>query len=73
MVLLPPLFAAAPVFWVGILVLNLLSFQLQVISVFPDGRFLSILVPSIVLALPLGLMTVFMEQALPPEKSSSTL
>ena len=53
-VLLPPVFAAAPVFWVGILVLNILSFQWHVISVFPDGSFLSILVPAIVLALPLS-------------------
>lgn len=53
-VLLPPLFAAAPVFWVGIVVLNILSFRLRVISIFPDGSFLSILVPSIVLALPLS-------------------
>jgi len=52
--LLPPLFAAAPVFWVGIVVLNVLSFQWHVISVFPDGSFLSVLVPSIVLALPLS-------------------
>jgi peptide/nickel transport system permease protein len=53
-VLLPPLFAAAPVFWVGIVVLNVLSFQWHLISVFPDGSFVSILVPSVVLALPLS-------------------
>ena len=52
--LLPPIFGAAPVFWVGIVVLNVLSFQLGLISVFPDGSFLSILVPSIVLSLPLS-------------------
>ncbi len=51
---LPPMFAAAPVFWVGILALNILSFRLHVISIFPDGTFLSLLVPSIVLALPLS-------------------
>lgn len=53
-VLLPPLFAAAPVFWVGIVVLNVLSFRLGWISAFPDGTFLSILVPSLVLGLPLS-------------------
>lgn len=51
---LPPLFAAAPVFWVGIVLLNLLSFQLGWISAFPDGTFVSILVPSLVLGLPLS-------------------
>lgn len=53
-VVLPPIFAAAPVFWVGIVVLNVLSFRWDLISVFPDGSFLSILVPSVVLALPLS-------------------
>jgi peptide/nickel transport system permease protein len=52
--LLPPMFAGAPVFWVGILALNVLSFQWRVVSVFPDGSFLSILVPAVVLALPLS-------------------
>jgi peptide/nickel transport system permease protein len=51
---LPPLFAAAPVFWVGIVVLNVLSFRLGWISAFPDGTLLSILVPSVVLGLPLS-------------------
>lgn len=53
-VMLPPLFAAAPVFWVGIVVLNVLSFRLGWISAFPDGTFLSILVPALVLGLPLS-------------------
>lgn len=53
-VALPPLFSAAPVFWVGIVVLNLLSFQLGWISAFPDGTFASILVPSLVLGLPMS-------------------
>lgn len=52
--LLPPIFAAAPTFWVGIVVLNVLSFRLHLISVFPDGTFLSILVPAVVLALQLS-------------------
>lgn len=51
---LPPLFAAAPMFWVGIVALNVLSFRWHVLSVFPDGSFLSILVPSLVLGLPLS-------------------
>ncbi|MET0389422.1 MAG: ABC transporter permease [Polyangiales bacterium] len=53
-VLLPPVFAAAPTFWVGIVVLNVLSFQLHMMSVFPDGSLLAILVPSIVLGMPLS-------------------
>ncbi|MGH3582476.1 MAG: ABC transporter permease [Mycobacterium sp.] len=53
-VALPPLFAAAPVFWVGIVVLNVLSFRLGWISAFPDGSLPSILVPSLVLGLPLS-------------------
>ncbi|MET0700394.1 MAG: ABC transporter permease [Mycobacterium sp.] len=53
-VVLPPLFSAAPVFWVGIVVLNVLSFRLGWISAFPDGSFVSILVPSLVLGLPLS-------------------
>lgn len=52
--LLPPTFAAAPVFWVGIVVLNILSFQLHLISIFPDGTFLSILIPGVVLAVQLS-------------------
>lgn len=52
--LLPPVFAAAPIFWVSIVVLNVLSFQLQVMSVFPDGSLLSLLVPAMVLGLPLS-------------------
>jgi peptide/nickel transport system permease protein len=51
---LPPLFAAAPVFWVGIVVLNVLSFRLGWISAFPDGTLPSILVPALVLGLPLS-------------------
>ncbi|MGU3500558.1 ABC transporter permease [Mycobacterium sp. C31M] len=53
-VTLPPLFAAAPVFWVGIVALNVLSFRLGLISAFPDGSLTSILVPSIVLGLPMS-------------------
>lgn len=53
-VVLPPLFSAAPVFWVGIVVINVLSFRLGWISAFPDGSFVSILVPSLVLGLPLS-------------------
>lgn len=52
--LLPPTFAAAPVFWIGIVALNLLSFQWHVISVFPDGSLLSILVPGVVLGVQLS-------------------
>ena len=54
---LPPLFAAAPVFWVGIVVLDVLSFRLGWISAFPDGTLLSILIPALVLGLPLSAAT----------------
>jgi len=47
---LPPLFAAVPVFWLGLVLLQLLSIQLGVMSLFPDGSFASLAVPVLVLA-----------------------
>lgn len=52
--IVPPLFSAAPPFWVGIIALQVLSFQLGLLSVFPDGSFFSNLVPAIVLGIPLS-------------------
>jgi peptide/nickel transport system permease protein len=46
---LPPLFSAVPVFWIGLIALQVLSFQLGVMSIFPDGSFLSLLVPVVLL------------------------
>jgi peptide/nickel transport system permease protein len=48
---LPPLFAAVPVFWLGLVLLQLLSIQLGVMSLFPDGSFAALAVPVLVLAL----------------------
>jgi peptide/nickel transport system permease protein len=48
---LPPLFAAVPVFWLGLVLLQLLSIQLGVMSLFPDGSFASLAVPVVVLAI----------------------
>ncbi|WP_072803592.1 ABC transporter permease [Rhodococcoides yunnanense] len=50
----PPLFSAAPPFWIGIIALQVLSFQLGWLSVFPDGSLLSDVVPAVVLGLPLS-------------------
>lgn len=46
---LPPLFAAVPVFWLGLVALQVLSFQLGVMSVFPNDSFLSLAVPVVLL------------------------
>ena len=48
---LPPLFSAIPVFWLGLVLLEVLSIRLGVLSLFPDGSFLSLAVPVLVLAL----------------------
>lgn len=48
---LPPFFAAVPVFWLGLIILQLLAVQLGVMSLFPDGSALALLVPMVVLAL----------------------
>lgn len=47
---LPAVFGAIPTFWLGMVLLQILSFQLRVLSVFPDGSWLSLLVPALVLA-----------------------
>lgn len=47
---LPPLFAAVPVFWLGLVLLQVLSIQLGVMSLFPDGSFAALAVPVVVLA-----------------------
>ena len=48
---LPPLFSAIPVFWLGLVLLELLSIRWGVMSLFPDGSFLSLAVPVLVLAI----------------------
>lgn len=51
---LPPLFVSIPVFWLGLVLLQLLAVQLGVMSLFPDGSFLSLAVPILVLAVHLS-------------------
>jgi len=46
---IPPLLGAIPSFWLGMVLLQFLSFRLKVMSVFPDGSWLSLLVPAVVL------------------------
>jgi peptide/nickel transport system permease protein len=48
---IPPLLGAMPSFWLGMVLLQLLSFKLRILSVFPDGSWLSLLVPAFVLGL----------------------
>jgi peptide/nickel transport system permease protein len=50
---LPPVFGSVPTFWVGIVALEVLSFRLGLMPVFPNGSFLSLFVPAVVLSLPL--------------------
>ncbi|MBE0010643.1 MULTISPECIES: ABC transporter permease [unclassified Arthrobacter] len=47
---LPPLLAAVPVFWLGLVLLDLLSIRWGVMSLFPDGSVLSLAIPVLVLA-----------------------
>ena len=48
---LPPLLAATPVFWLGLIALQVLSLQLGWVSLFPDGSVASTAVPVAILAL----------------------
>src|SRR6202034_3289118 len=50
---LPPVFGAVPPFWVGIIALEILSFRLGLMPVSPNGSFLSLFVPAVLLSLPL--------------------
>ncbi|MCU1636790.1 MAG: Peptide transporter permease, partial [Cryobacterium sp.] len=46
----PSFFSAIPVFWLGIVVVQVFSFQLRILSLFPDGSLLSLVIPALVLA-----------------------
>lgn len=46
---IPPLLGAIPGFWLGMVLLQFFSFKLRILSVFPDGSWLSLLVPAFVL------------------------
>lgn len=50
----PALFSAIPTFWLGLVALQVLSFQLGVMTIFPDGSLLSQIVPAVVLGIPLS-------------------
>lgn len=50
----PALFSAVPVFWLGIVVLQVFSFQLGILPLFPDGSPASLLIPAAVLAVPVS-------------------
>lgn len=51
---IPPLGVAVPTFWVGLLLLQLFSFQLRLFPAFGDQGFPSLVLPAITLALPTG-------------------
>ncbi len=51
---LPSLVSAVPVFWLGIVVLQVFSFQLGILPLFPDGSLVSLVVPALVLAVPVS-------------------
>ncbi|ORA12900.1 ABC transporter permease [Mycobacterium arosiense] len=51
---IPPLFGAVPTFWLGLVVLQVFSVQLGLISLFPDGSVTSLLVAALVLAVPIS-------------------
>lgn len=48
---IPPLLGAIPSFWLGMALLQLLSFKFKVMSIFPDGTWLSLFAPASVLAI----------------------
>lgn len=51
---IPPLFGAIPTFWLGLVVLQVFSVQLGLISLFPDGSLTSLVVAALVLAVPIS-------------------
>ncbi|SNS67339.1 ABC transporter permease [Rhodococcoides kyotonense] len=51
---IPPLGVAVPTFWVGLLLLQVFSFQLRVFPAFGDQGASSLVLPAITLALPTG-------------------
>ncbi|RDI65870.1 ABC transporter permease [Nocardia pseudobrasiliensis] len=51
---LPPVGAAAPTFWVGLLLLQLFSFRLRLFPAFGGTGFKGVVLPAITLAVPIG-------------------
>jgi peptide/nickel transport system permease protein len=50
----PALLSAIPAFWLGLMALEILSFQLGLMSIFPDGSAMAFFVPAVVLSLPVS-------------------
>lgn len=48
---LPPFLNSLPTFWLGILALQIFSFQLRILPLYPDGSFLSEFIPALVLGI----------------------
>lgn len=70
-VAIPSVLAAVPVFWLGIIVLIVFSFQLQILPLFPDGSLISLLIPAAVLAIPVS--APLMQVLLTSVRESGTL
>ncbi|RDI43874.1 ABC transporter permease [Nocardia mexicana] len=51
---LPPIGASAPTFWVGLLLLQLLSFRLRVVPAFGGTGLQGVVLPAVTLAIPVG-------------------
>lgn len=51
---LPPIGASMPTFWVGLLLLQLFSFQLRLVPAFGGAGFSGTILPAVTLALPVG-------------------
>ncbi|MFI6870810.1 ABC transporter permease [Nocardia sp. NPDC050406] len=51
---LPPVGAALPTFWVGLLLLQVFSFQLRLVPAFGGSGFAGTILPAITLAIPVG-------------------
>ena len=54
LVALPPLGVAVPTFWVGLVLLQVFSFQLRIFPAFGDRGAVSLVLPAITLAIPTG-------------------
>jgi peptide/nickel transport system permease protein len=51
---LPSLFVSVPVFWLGILLIQVFSFQLKLIPVINPGKWQSLVLPVLALAIPIS-------------------
>ena len=54
---LPPVGAAMPTFWVGLLLLQVFSFQLRLVPAFGGTGFAGTVLPAVTLAIPVGAVT----------------